>query len=327
MGAHQRVDEQEGDAVDQTSEKATIGTAPAVAVLKAAHERPDRSEYGDHPVGRGRGAEQDSGQSPDHRRQDSTKDDLRWAGPVAEQLWLVHRPPFDLIHPPSTLSELRATFMTLQQRNQSVHKIALVSEQPIQTPMRMSGKQRREQLLDVTAEIVCEQGFQAASIQSVARRAGISRPIVYEHFGDLGGLLRALIGREMEQALVQVSESALADLTEGDPVELMIESLRTYLTAVEQHPATWRLVLMPPEGAPEILRRSIIRGRNGVLERLIQSVAPGLKPGRPTPDPELTARTLSAIGESYARLILTDPSSYSIERLLAHARWFLNPSM
>lgn len=188
----------------------------------------------------------------------------------------------------------------------------------------MTGQQRREQLLDVTAEIICEQGFPAASIQSVARRAGISRPIVYEHFGDLSGLLRALIGREMEQALAQVSESALADLTEGDPIELMIDSLRAYLTAVEQHPNTWRLVLMPPEGAPEILRRSIVRGRNGVLERLIKAVAPGLKPGRQTPDPELTARTLSAIADSYARLILTDPSTYSTERLLVHARWFLS---
>jgi AcrR family transcriptional regulator len=193
-----------------------------------------------------------------------------------------------------------------------------------QSPVRMSGEQRREQLLDVTAAIVASRGFPAVSIRSVATGAGISRPIVYEHFGDLPGLLKALVSREMAHALEQVSESALAELDQGDPIELMIESLRTYLTAVERHPDTWRLVLMPPEGAPEILRRSIRHGRDAVLERLVQAVRPGLRPGNLTPDPELTARTLSAIADEYARLILTEPDRFTTERLLGHARWFLS---
>jgi AcrR family transcriptional regulator len=188
----------------------------------------------------------------------------------------------------------------------------------------MSAEQRREQLLDVTAALVATSGFPAVSIRSVARAAGISRPIIYEHFGDLAGLLKALISREMTRALEQVSESTLAELDQGDPIDLMIESLRTYLTAVHRHPNTWRLVLMPPEGAPEILRRAIAHGRNAVLERLADAVRPGLRPGNRSPDPELTARTLSAIADEYARLILTDPHQFSTERLLGHARWFLS---
>jgi AcrR family transcriptional regulator len=187
----------------------------------------------------------------------------------------------------------------------------------------MSHRERREQLLDMTALIISESGFSAVTIQSVARRAGISRPIVYEHFGDLQGLLTALVERETTVALEQVSASSLSELAGGDPTELLIESLRTYLTAVVEHPTTWRLVLMPPEGAPEILRRSIVRGRAGVLERLTGAVSPGLRPGSKTPDPEITARTLSAIADEYARLILTDPERYSLDRLLDHARWFL----
>src|SRR6204780_4519959 len=123
---------------------------------------------------------------------------------------------------------------------------------------RLSAPARGEQLLDVSAAIVLELGFQAVSIQAVARRAGISRPIVYEHFGDLSGLLEALVEREVERALEQVAETELVDLSEGDPSELMLESLRAYLDAVAQHPTTWQLVLMPPEGAPELLRTSII---------------------------------------------------------------------
>jgi AcrR family transcriptional regulator len=191
------------------------------------------------------------------------------------------------------------------------------------TATRMTARARRGQLLDVTAEIVVAQGFQAVSIQSVARKAGISRPIVYEHFGDLGGLLTALIEREIERALEQVSQTTPEDLTGGDPLELMLEGLRGYLDAVERHPHTWRLVLMAPEGAPELLRTLIIDGRAAILEKLARAVRPGLTPAGETPDAELTARVLSAVSDEYARLLLTDPGRFPLQRLLTHARWYL----
>jgi AcrR family transcriptional regulator len=189
---------------------------------------------------------------------------------------------------------------------------------------RLSGEARREQILDVTGAIVARSGFGAVSIQGVASAAGISRPIVYEHFGDLEGLLKALVRREMAAAGDQVSATQLRDLSEGDPTELMLESLDLFLGAVERHPDTWRLVLMPPEGAPPNLRRSILRGRAAVLERLAHSVRAGLRPGgADPPDPELTASILSAISDEYGRLVLSDPKRYSPERLLAHARWLV----
>ena len=187
----------------------------------------------------------------------------------------------------------------------------------------MTADRRREQLLDVTAELATQQGFQAVSVQSVARRAGISRPIVYEHFGDLGGLLETLVQRESARALEQVRASRLRDLASGDPVTLMLESLRAYLAAVEAHPTTWRLVLLPLQGAPELLRTSIVRGRQAVLDDLIEAVGPGLGSGDSDPEPELTARLLSAMADEYARLILVDPVRYSPERLLCHAGRFL----
>src|SRR4051794_7822017 len=60
---------------------------------------------------------------------------------------------------------------------------------------RMSAAERREQLLDATKAIVVADGFHAVSIEAVAREAGITRPIVYGHFDDLGGLLEALVQR------------------------------------------------------------------------------------------------------------------------------------
>ncbi len=187
----------------------------------------------------------------------------------------------------------------------------------------MSASARREQVLDAAMEIVSAEGFQGVSIQSVARRAGITRPIVYEHFGSLHGLLDALVKREMRQALGQVSATALSDLGEGDANRLMLESLRTYLAAVAQHPQTWRLVLTPPEGAPELLRKRIVRGRAEVLKSLTDAVSPGSLPGDLSEDPELTARILSAMADEYARLVLSDPKQFPPERLLEHARWWV----
>ena len=54
------------------------------------------------------------------------------------------------------------------------------------------------------------------SIEAVARAAGITRPIVYRHFGDLGALLDALVERETLRALTQLREFLPADLG-GDP--------------------------------------------------------------------------------------------------------------
>ena len=70
----------------------------------------------------------------------------------------------------------------------------------------MSSGERREQLLDATKALAVESGFHAVSIDAVAKRAGITRPIVYGHFGDLPGLLDALVERESARALGQLAE-------------------------------------------------------------------------------------------------------------------------
>ena len=187
---------------------------------------------------------------------------------------------------------------------------------------RLRAPARREQLLDVATALVVEEGFHAASVEAIARRAGITRAVIYQHFGDLQALLEEVVRREMTRAQSQVSETALDDLSEGDPHELMLESLESYLQAVRDHPTTWRLVLMPPQGAPENLRRAIAGGRRSVLAGLAAAVRPALR-GGDDDDAELTARVLSAISDEYARLVLTDPRRYTPERLLRHARWWL----
>jgi AcrR family transcriptional regulator len=188
----------------------------------------------------------------------------------------------------------------------------------------MSAEERREQLLDATKRLVDRRGFHGVSIEAVAREAGITRPVVYGHFQDLAGLLEALVDREGARALRQLATVLPAQLTDGaDPAEQLAAALRGYLESVQADPATWRLVLMPPEGAPDVLRQRITDGRAAVLAQLAEAARPGLGPGRESPDPEMTARMLSAVADEGARMLLTDPARYPVERIVDHARWFL----
>lgn len=187
----------------------------------------------------------------------------------------------------------------------------------------MSRAERREQLLDVTRDIVCEGGFHDVSIEAVARRAGITRPVVYEHFGDLAGLLEAMLARETARALSQLGEVLPPGAPADDTGAALLSALRGYLAAVAAAPATWRLVLMPPEGAPELLREQIGAGRDAVVVILAEVLRPGLAPGLVSPDPPLTARLLSALADEAARLMLTRPDDFPVERLTAHAEWLL----
>jgi len=186
----------------------------------------------------------------------------------------------------------------------------------------MTAEARREQLLDVTKEIVAERGFHAVSIEGVAREAGISRPIVYGHFADLPGLLDALVRREGARALGQLAEVLPAALARSDPEERLVASLAGYLEAVQADPRTWRLVLVPHEGAPRVLHEAISCGRAAVVAQLAGALA-GEDGGLDAPDPELAAHLLSALADEAARLVLADPERYPRERILALARWFL----
>jgi AcrR family transcriptional regulator len=181
----------------------------------------------------------------------------------------------------------------------------------------MTGEARREQILDTTEAIVESEGFHAVSIDRVAREAGITRPVVYTHFGDRDGLLNAVVDRGNRGTL-----EALARIVPrepgGRPEDVLLASLRLFLETVRANPATWRLALLPPESAPPLLAERIARDRAGVVRALATVVEPWLPAGS---DLELVAHALVAVSEEAARLVLADADGARVERILEHARW------
>jgi AcrR family transcriptional regulator len=75
----------------------------------------------------------------------------------------------------------------------------------------MTGQQRREQLLDVGRTLFAERGFEATSIEEIAHRAKVSKPVVYEHFGGKEGLYAVVVDREMKRLLDRFTSALSAD--------------------------------------------------------------------------------------------------------------------
>jgi AcrR family transcriptional regulator len=73
----------------------------------------------------------------------------------------------------------------------------------------MTGKERREQLLDIGRALFAERGFDGTSIEEIAAAAGVSKPVVYEHFGGKEGLYAVVVDREMECLLGMVTQALI----------------------------------------------------------------------------------------------------------------------
>jgi AcrR family transcriptional regulator len=69
----------------------------------------------------------------------------------------------------------------------------------------MTGQERREQLLDVGRHLFAERGLEGTSIEEVAARADVSKPVVYGHFGGKEGLYAVVVDREVERFLAMAT--------------------------------------------------------------------------------------------------------------------------
>ncbi|MGW4636146.1 TetR/AcrR family transcriptional regulator [Nocardia sp. NPDC004415] len=175
----------------------------------------------------------------------------------------------------------------------------------------MSASDRREQILDTTHGIVTAEGFHAATPNRIAAAAGVTRPVLYQQFGDLAGLFVALIDREQQRAGRQFAE-AVAQHTDPRETDRFVNAFTAMLHAVDAHPDTWRLFLFPPEGAPPELYQRLAESQRFVQQffhtELLRTF-PGL------PDPEYTARIIHAAVRELLQLRLSDPAEATVERL------------
>src|ERR671929_1004689 len=124
---------------------------------------------------------------------------------------------------------------------------------------RMTGKERREQLVDIGRVLFAERGFDATSVEEIAAKAGVSKPVVYEHFGGKEGLYAVVVDRETRRLLDMVTGA----LTAGHPRELLEQAAFALLDYIEQHTDGFRI----------LVRDSPVAQSTGSFASLISDIA------------------------------------------------------
>jgi AcrR family transcriptional regulator len=181
---------------------------------------------------------------------------------------------------------------------------------------RMTAEERREQILDLTHAVVDAEGFHAATPNRIAREAGVDRSLLYQLFGDPAGLFVALIDREAARAGAQFAE-AISGLDVAVEDQSLVIAFDGVLAAVDAHPATWRLFLFPPQGAPPELYSRLAQAQAVVLQFFVDEL---LRRNPAQHEPEYTARILHACGRELLQLHLSDPQTATQERLRTFVR-------
>ena len=123
----------------------------------------------------------------------------------------------------------------------------------------MTGQERRAQLLDVGRTLFAERGYEATSVEEVAARAKISKPVVYEHFNGKEGLYAVIVDREVQALLDRITRSL-----EGDhPKALLAQAAEAFLTYIEEEPEGFRI----------LVRDSPVTSSTGTLASVIGDIA------------------------------------------------------
>lgn len=124
----------------------------------------------------------------------------------------------------------------------------------------MTGQQRREQLIEIGRSLFAEKGFEGTSVEEIAARAVVSKPVVYEHFGGKEGLYAVIVDREMQR----LSNTIKASLREGGrPREIVERTALALLDYVERDTDGFRV----------LVRDSPVAQATGTFSSLIGDVA------------------------------------------------------
>jgi AcrR family transcriptional regulator len=104
----------------------------------------------------------------------------------------------------------------------------------------MTGQQRREQLIEIGRGLFAEKGFEGTSVEEIAAAAGVSKPVVYEHFGGKEGLYAVVVDHEIRK-LLQVMTTALT--TEARSREILEIAALALLGYIETESDGFRILV------------------------------------------------------------------------------------
>lgn len=179
--------------------------------------------------------------------------------------------------------------------------------------------------MDAALHILVRDGYDAISIESIAKESGVTRPVVYGVFADLNDLLVNLLDRQQARALSQLAEVLPAGPDLTDPDRMVAETARRMIEVVRADPLTWQPILLPPHGMPEQVRARIDADRSNITTQIAGLLELGLAlRGGPMLDAEVLAHAIVGVLEHFGRILLVEPDLFDTERLVATIVGVLN---
>lgn len=103
----------------------------------------------------------------------------------------------------------------------------------------MTSAERREQLITIARGLFAQKGFEATSVEEIAAKAEVSKPVVYEHFGGKEGLYAVVVDREVRSLL----DTVTASLTAGRAHELVEQAALALLDYIENSSDGFRILV------------------------------------------------------------------------------------
>lgn len=167
-------------------------------------------------------------------------------------------------------------------------------------------ERRRPLILDAALEVFAARGYAGTTMQAIADAAGVTKPVVYDCFGNRDELLLALLAREEQHLVISIVAALPADPSVGTPEEHVLEGLTAVLTAVQKQPQSWRIVFGAQYGAAPVVADRVRAARAFLVESLRLTMLKSL-PGVSDPDANLPvlAELLAAMTESCARMLVS----------------------
>ena len=103
----------------------------------------------------------------------------------------------------------------------------------------MAGPERREQLIGVARGLFAQRGYEATSVEEIAERAGVSKPVVYEHFGGKEGIYTVIADREVAALTAKIKDA----LSPGHPRRTIIRAVEAFLSYIEDEHDGFRILV------------------------------------------------------------------------------------
>ncbi|MEX0913766.1 MAG: TetR/AcrR family transcriptional regulator [Demequina sp.] len=198
----------------------------------------------------------------------------------------------------------------------------------------MTATARREQLLKVGRTLFAEKGFEGTSVEEIAARADVSKPVVYEHFGGKEGMYAVIVDREV-QALLGALSGALAQ--RGHPKQLVERAALALLGYIEDSPDGFRMLVRDsPVAQAGGTFSSLIGDVAAQVEGLLaaQFVRRGLDPAFAPIYSQMLVGQVALTGQHWAEV--REPSKHVVAAHLVNLAWnglsnfdsdpFLSPS-